>query len=118
MNKMIDLQELSFSFAVDNVDSRIGTIEALKIEWSGIDGIKQKTPIKLVQCDALQPLNIPLSNEFHRARSGFLTTSPGYLCPDLSSESGLLAIQGGYNNEQFTYIQLSVKQCKPSDLLD
>ena len=36
----------------------------------------------------------------------------------MSSDSNLLLIQGGYNNELFDYIKLSVKQCKQSDLLE
>ena len=51
------------------------------------------------------PLNIPLSNEFHQARAGKIKDSPGYLCPDPSSD---LEIQGGYNSEQFKYIQVRV----------
>ena len=118
MNQQIDLQSLGFTFAVDNLDARIGTVEATKISWRGTDGAKTKTQIKLVPCDALEPLRIPLSNEFHQARSGNLQNSPGYLCPDVSSDPDLLRIQGGYNNEHFDYIKLSVKHCKTSDLLE
>ena len=61
---------------------------------------------------------MPLSNEFHKARSGYPQHSPGYLCPDVSSDSDLLRIQGGYNNEHFEYVKLSVKHCKNNDLLE
>ena len=61
---------------------------------------------------------MPLSNEFHKARSGNPQHPPGYLCPDVSSDSDLLRIQGGYNNEHFDYIKLSVRHCKKSDLLE
>ena len=30
----------------------------------------------------------------------------------------MLLIQGGYNNDHFSYIKLSIKQCKPGDLLE
>ena len=103
---------------MDNLDARIGTVEATKISWRGTDGAKTKTEIKLVPCDALEPLKIPLSNEYHQARSGNLQNSPGYLCPDASADPALLRIQGGYNNEHFDYVKLGIRHCTSCDLLE
>ena len=62
MDQKIDLQKLNFSFAVDNLDARIGTVEVTQISWNGLDGKKIYTPVNLVSCDTLQPFHIPLSN--------------------------------------------------------
>ena len=53
MNQRIDLQSIGFSFAVDNLDPRIGKIEAFQVTWSGVDGAKKATPINLISCDSL-----------------------------------------------------------------
>ena len=84
MNHQIDLQSLGFSFAIDSLDARIGKVEAKKVSWSGADGAKRDAQINLVPCDAIQPLNIPLANEFNRARSANSQSSQGYLCPDVT----------------------------------
>ena len=67
--KTLRLQELGFSFAIDDsLDPRIGSIEASQVTWSGTDGVKYSKPIKLVPCDALLPLNLPLGNDYEKAR--------------------------------------------------
>ena len=95
MNERIDFQSLGFSFAIDNLEPRFGKIEATQVSWSGINSAeKKKQPIDLKLCDALQPQNLPLANEYSLARS---QDAPTFLCPDLDSESASsLYIQGGF----------------------
>ena len=61
----IDFQSLGFSFAIDNIEPRIGKIEATHVSFSGIVGVERKyTPIDLKVCDTLQLTNLPLTNEY------------------------------------------------------
>ena len=98
MNERIDFQSLGFSFAIDSLEPRLGKIEATQVSWSGIGSAEKKEqPIDLKFYDALQPQNLPLTNEYSRARS---QNTPAYLCPDLDSESASsLYIQGGFYEE-------------------
>ena len=48
--EMIDLKEIGFTFAVEPIGEEFGKIEAHQIHWSGIDGIKKSTDIKMEPC--------------------------------------------------------------------
>ena len=111
MNERIDFQSLGFSFAIDNLEPRFGKIEATQVSWSGTNSAERKEqPIDLKFCDALEPQNLQLTNEYSQARSQDPRT---YLCPDLNSESAsYLYIEGGFYEEFFSYIKLSVRQCQ------
>ena len=86
MDEPINLNELDFSFAVENIEPNIGRIEAYQVHWGGQDGIKRKIPIKLVPCNELAPLGIPVTTEYTRARIGLKNDQAAYLCPDQSEE--------------------------------
>ena len=45
MEYPINLTELGFTFAVDNLEASIGQIEATQVHWSGKDGVKRETVI-------------------------------------------------------------------------
>ena len=51
----IDLLELGFAFAVENIDPTIGTVFAYHADWLPYGGSKNKvkTPIELVDCKQL-----------------------------------------------------------------
>ena len=39
----LNLSSLGFSFALENVDADLGTLEAHQVHWSGSDGVKIET---------------------------------------------------------------------------
>ena len=96
MDERIDLNKLGFTFAVENIEARIGRIEVSQVDWDGTDGIKRSTPIELVNCEELSPWGLPLTNSYTQARiasKGW--DAPSFLCPDQSEE---MAVWGSFNN--------------------
>ena len=53
MQESIELSELGFTFAVQDLQPNLGRIQAYQVKWSGTDGLKTKSPIDLVECDSL-----------------------------------------------------------------
>ena len=47
---MLDLKVIGFTFAVEPIGEEFGKIEAHQVHWSGIDGIKKSTEIKMEPC--------------------------------------------------------------------
>ena len=80
---MIDLQEIGFTFAVEQIGPEVGTIKASQIDWSGIDGQRVETDVELEACDILGPQELSLNNEFTRAR---IREDTEYLCPTKESQ--------------------------------
>ena len=119
MLEEIDLVELGFSFAVEDLDPTLGRIEAYQVDWAGSTGIKTKKRIDLVPCQSIPFHDIPINNNFTRARdrSGQPERETDevrrFLCP---SPDARLIIQGGYFDENFKYFELRVKVCE-EDLL-
>ena len=114
MDEHIDLNKLDFTFAVESIDKRIGRIEVVQIDWSGVDGIKRETPIDLVSCEELLPYGLDLTNEWTKARVASKNwTEPSFLCPDQTQEMG---VWGSYNDKNFRYIELSVHRCSNEDV--
>ena len=64
MHEPINLNDLGFTFAVENIEPKIGQIEAYQYHWDSFDGIKRKTPIKLLPCDKLEPWGIDIANSY------------------------------------------------------
>ena len=60
--KPIEFSELDFTFAVAAIDESIGKIVVNQVDWSSGDGLKLKTPISMVPCEFLMPLELPLVN--------------------------------------------------------
>ena len=69
IDDLIDLNSMGFTFAVENIDAKYGRVEVSHMTWSGLDGVKTTQKIDMIDCDSLQPFNLPLSNEYHKARS-------------------------------------------------
>ena len=68
MEDKLDLKELGFTFAVENIQPEIGRIELVQIDWDGKDGMKHETQIELIPCDELSPYGLHVTNEFTRRR--------------------------------------------------
>ena len=55
-NEFIDLWELGFMFAVEDIDPRIGRVEVSHSSWFRNNEANDKyTPIKMVPCSELAP---------------------------------------------------------------
>ena len=52
-NESIDLWQLGFMFAIDDIDPRIGHLTATHTRWNNDDEGKIDTPIKMVPCSEL-----------------------------------------------------------------
>ena len=119
MLEEIDLVELGFSFAVEDLDPKYGRIEAYQVNWDGSTGIKENKRIDLIPCQSIPFHEIPLVNDFTRVRDrsgqpARETDKPrSFLCP---SPDARLLIQGSYNDEQFKYFKLEVIICDEDHL--
>lgn len=101
----IDLNELGFSFAIDSLEERFGTIQVTQVNWSVENGVKYENEITLEKCDAIS--SVQLTNQFTMARN---PERMDYLCPDSQSK---MLVQGGFSEEEFRYIKISLKPCDP-----
>ena len=63
----INLTELGFHFAVENVDPEIGRFVAYTVNWDGETGKQIEKPIAMERCDALNS-GLKLLNEFRQTR--------------------------------------------------
>ena len=86
MDEPINLTEIGFSFAVENLEANIGLIEASQVHWSGISGVKQQTKIELVPCDTLEPWGLQLASSYSQARDNSKAGKASFLCPATGSE--------------------------------
>ena len=66
---LINLTELGFHFAVENVDPKIGRFLAYEVSWDGETGRQIEKPIAMKPCDALKS-GLKLQNEFRKTRLG------------------------------------------------
>ena len=76
----INLREIGFSFAIEQIEEEFGSIEVHRIDWSGIDGSKKKTKIIMEECEILRGSELSIANEFSMMRSGN-TANNTFLCP-------------------------------------
>ena len=51
----IDLWQLGFMFAISDVPPEVGTVKAYKVSWSAQSNEKALDPIRLINCDSMQP---------------------------------------------------------------
>ena len=65
---LMDLQELNFSLAIEELEPRFGTLELSHVDWSGEDGIKSETPISLQPCETLNTADLSFDNSYVQAR--------------------------------------------------
>ena len=104
---MIKLDELGFTFAVEDISPQIGTVRTFQVDWDGYSGQKTETEIQMEPCESLGETGLQLVNEFSKARDGELT-SPKYLCP--SPESSMQVV-GDYMSQEFRYLKVTVYKC-------
>ena len=86
MTESIDLRELGFNFAVEDLDPKYGTIEAYQVKWNGQSGVKNEELITLEPCDSFDGQGLSLSNSYKSQRDllkeGRVTS---YQCPSSDS---------------------------------
>ena len=70
MQEAIELTELGFTFAVENIPKNLGKIELHQVTWNGVNGVKTQTQIPLEPCESLTPYDLPIANKYARARLG------------------------------------------------
>ena len=109
MDETINLTELGFQFAIENIDPKIGQFKAYQVSWDGKTGSQDQTPIKLEPCNTLMS-SLKLSNEYFKARISSEKEYAPYLCPAKETE---MKIRGAVNTEYFDYIKLSLVSCNP-----
>ena len=53
-----------FSFAIEDVDPRVGKLVAYQVSWDGLSGQKRRSEIKLEPCDFIKP-DLKLTNSYY-----------------------------------------------------
>ena len=118
-NEAIDLWKLDFMFAIEDLDPRVGQIQASHVVWDfrGEKSNKQKSQLNLIDCNEyvredgthrgkelggkqilLDTLNLERKLEYKRT-----------LCPaDVDS----LTVNGHYGSNLFEYVEIKVKGCE------
>ena len=88
----------------------LGQIQAYQVKWSGIDGLKTKLPIDLVECDSLTigKTEQVFANEYSSVRDS-VNDNTTYLCPDQSSN---MHAAGSYFDKDFDYIEVDIVACE------
>ena len=109
MDETINLTELGFQFAVENIDPKFGRFVAYQVSWDGKTGNQDQKPIELVPCNTLMS-SLKLSNEYFKARISSEKEYSQYLCP---AKDTAMKIKGAMNTESFDYIKLSLVSCNP-----
>ena len=110
MEENLDLESLGFAFAIENLDAAYGRVVVEQVSWSGTDGEKSETELKMGLCTNLVVLNqqLPVNTEFSTVRND---QNAEYLCPLQGQD---LKVAGSYHDRLFSYIKLSVKSCDES----
>ena len=53
LDEVIKLDELGFTFAVEDISPQIGTVRTFQVDWNGYSGEKTETEIKMEPCESL-----------------------------------------------------------------
>ena len=78
---MIKLDEIGFTFAVEDLPPEVGSIRTFQIDWDGYSGLKIENEIEMEPCDTLGLITrLSITNEFSRARDGD-RSGRQFLCP-------------------------------------
>ena len=111
----INLADLEFTFAVNQIDPRLGRVSVNQINWSLGASVawqkKEKTPIQMIDCNESTQLNEnqemydQLSTE--ALRKGRFFNQATFLCPNSTD----LVIQGQTDSEMFSYVEISILGC-------
>ena len=112
LDEVIKLDEIGFTFAVQELPPEIGRIRAFQVDWDGVSGDRVETEIPMEPCTRLGVTNLPLANDFSKARDG---SRPGerYLCPNADSK---MQVVGGYLSREFSYLKVTAYKCDDNDL--
>ena len=84
LDEVIQLDEIGFTFAIEDLPPEVGSIKTFQVDWDGYSGLKTETEIEMEPCDSLGVTNLTLANDFSRARDGE-RPSMQYLCPSPES---------------------------------
>ena len=109
----IDLWQLGFMFAIEDIDPSIGRIEANLISWQANTSNPESTPVTLVSCKELQAGGL-YEGQTNNEALDFVNPFQGrkqykdLLCP-VGLQS--LTLQGNFGSENFTYMEISLKGC-------
>ena len=95
---------------MQNLRPDLGRIQANQVKWSGINGLKTKSPIDLVECDSLTigKTEQTFANEYSNVRDSDKPDTT-YLCPDQSSN---MHVTGSYFDKDFDYIEVDIVACE------
>ena len=105
----IDLWELGFMFAVENMDPKVGRVEVNQVHYeSGEEIIKYVTPLELVRCEELWKKNAFNNQNFQYSKLQQGKKPFGWLCP---SELESLEVRGSWGAPNFDFVEISLLGC-------
>ena len=102
----LELFKLNYRFAVEQIDQRVGQFQAWQADWPR-GGNRTFTPIELIDCQEFvndERWAIFLGDTRVQDK---LNRGTQLLCPNVDS----LEVQGQYEDEHFSYIQISLQAC-------
>ena len=112
-DEKIDLWELGYTFAIENIDPSLGTVYAEHVTWGTNEDRNQRvaTPITLVDCKELLPggayenqntSTIDYANILKGRRQS------SFLCP---ADVDQLYVQGNFVSDNFEFVKIAIKAC-------
>ena len=114
VNDPINLKELDYTFAVNEIDPTIARLNVFAVDWRKGER-KVKTPIPMVDCRDVQD-QLDQSNGVHPISHEALTSNRFYgdavfLCPNTTE----LLLKGKGDSEMFSYVEIKIIGCDLPD---
>ena len=109
-SQAIDLWDLEFMFAVEDIDPRFGRVRIYYKSWSETEG-KTETQMKMVPCNDPDYISNNPAFSAENLLKGRKDTS--FLCPDRLES---LELQGNFGAVDFKYVSIEVIGCDKNEL--
>ena len=101
--QIVDLWQLGFMFALEDIDPRYGRIRAFQKTRFGKDGSSTEEEIKMVSCD--NPEYVPNNPAFSVDILNGYGREIRFMCPD---DLENLILEGQFGTDRFSYVSIEL----------
>lgn len=116
---VIDLWQLDYMFAIENIDPRVGTIKAQQVSWvfTPEEDTRVRTEIELVNCNEylkggrLADYDLKAKRFIIDGMNMNRRRDATFLCPYVPEG---LKVRGHFSTERFDYVKINIVGCDPA----